>query len=486
MDEQSRQGSAYRRAPPPSERMAASAQSDFAAPSGDRVRGAFSHLPRRVLGDGLRAVARPAHEHGLPTLIGMAKQGATVAASSGVWNTTTPVVFTYQWQLCDAAGENCVDVGGAGAATRTLAAEAVGHTVRVVVTATSAAGSQTAASEVSAVVVAIPANAPRNTAPPTLRGETRVGQRLRVDKGAWNGASRIRFTYEWQRCDATGGSCVPVARVTGARYRLTVADANKTIRVIVTASNTGGTNTAVSKQTIVVTGPTAPTNTREPQISGGAVVGSTLTATRGRGAARRRRLPISGLGALDRVVRPDASDCAAIGGATTGKYVAGKADVGKTLRVRVTAKNANGSKTAASNATAVVKDASTPTAPINTGEPRISGGAVVGSTLTATQGTWSGSPTSFAFSGLRCPSAPGAPVTRRTAPRSAVPRPASTLPARPMSARRFVSGSPPRTPTARRPPPPTRPRSSRTPARPRRRSTPVSRGSVVVRWSARR
>ena len=114
----------------------------------------------------------------------------------------------------------------------------------------------------------------------------------------------------------------------------------------------------------------APTNTDEPQISGKPVVDGTLKASRGSwtGAPTSfdfqwTRCPASGS-------TGDASDCAALGGATTSAYVPGKGDVGKRLRVRVTATNADGTKTAASNATAIVKDTTTttpPPPPVSTG-----------------------------------------------------------------------------------------------------------------------
>jgi hypothetical protein len=65
--------------------------------------------------------------------------------------------------------------------------------------------------------------------------------------------------------------------------------------------------------------------------------------------------------------RPDASDCAAIGGATTRSYVVTASSVDRRLRVRATATNATGSATAASNATAVVRAAPPP--PVATGCP---------------------------------------------------------------------------------------------------------------------
>src|SRR5262245_65475628 len=51
--------------------------------------------------------------------------------------------------------------------------------------------------------------------------------------------------------------------------------------------------------------------------------------------------------------------------------------------------------------------AATKVAPTNMTEPRISGTAAIGRTLNATQGTWSGNPTSFSFRWVRCPASGG-------------------------------------------------------------------------------
>ena len=49
-----------------------------------------------------------------------------------------------------------------------------------------------------------------------------------------------------------------------------------------------------------------------------------------------------------------------------------------------------------------VGSAASQAAPVNTAKPAVSGTATVGQTLTATNGTWSNTPTSYAYQWLRC------------------------------------------------------------------------------------
>jgi hypothetical protein len=91
-------------------------------------------------------------------------------------------------------------------------------------------------------------------------------------------------------------------------------------------------------------------------------------------------------------VIPDASKSA---------YQVRSADVGLRLRVRVTATNADGSASAASNPTDIVRAAASK--PANTSPPTISGTPLVAQTLTANPGSWSGSqPISFVYQWRRC------------------------------------------------------------------------------------
>ncbi len=90
--------------------------------------------------------------------------------------------------------------------------------------------------------------------------------------------------------------------------------------------------------------------------------------------------------------------CAAIAGANADSYVASAADVGDTLRVRVTASNTTGGTPANSAATAVV----VPAPPVNSSLPAISGAAVHGQAFTASAGSWQNSPSGYAYRWLQC------------------------------------------------------------------------------------
>jgi len=149
---------------------------------------------------------------------------------------------------------------------------------------------------------------------------------------------------------------------------------------------------------------TAPSNTAEPAISGRAEQGATLTASNGTWTGTN---PISYTYQWVRCGadggQPDGGNCAIISRATDKRYKLVRADVSFRLRVRVTAMNADGSKTAASNPTGVVVGV-----PVNTSLPVVQGTTTNGSVLTANPGSWTGKqPISFSYQWLRCNTAGG-------------------------------------------------------------------------------
>jgi hypothetical protein len=94
---------------------------------------------------------------------------------------------------------------------------------------------------------------PTNTAPPTIGGTAEVGQTLTASPGTWNGTTATpTFAYQWQRCDAQGSNCASIAGATTQTYAVQSADAGATLRVVATATDSGGSNSATSSQTGVV------------------------------------------------------------------------------------------------------------------------------------------------------------------------------------------------------------------------------------------
>ena len=134
------------------------------------------------------------------------------------------------------------------------------------------------------------AAAPRSTSPPTIDGTFRQGSTLTTSNGLWAN-SPTSYTYRWQRCDSNGANCVLITGETGRRYRLVQADVGRTIVSLVTARNADGSDTANSRPTPVIADNTTPQNTKEPSISGNAIVGEQPDRRRGY-LDRRTELPV--------------------------------------------------------------------------------------------------------------------------------------------------------------------------------------------------
>ena len=190
-----------------------------------------------------------------PTITGSPAQGQTLTAAPGTWTSEATPTFAYQWLRCPASGgaadgSDCASIDGATSTSYVVAAGDVGFRLRVRVTATNVDGQTIKASNATATVTV--QAGPPNTAPPTITGSPVVGESLTANPGTWTG-SGITFAYLWSRCDAAGASCTDITTATQSTYTVVTADAGRTLRVKVTATNTSGSNAVTSAQTAVVT-----------------------------------------------------------------------------------------------------------------------------------------------------------------------------------------------------------------------------------------
>lgn len=196
--------------------------------------------------------------------------------------------------------------------------------------------------------------APVNTAPPTVSGAPTVGKTLTATDGAWNN-SPTAFTYQWLRCNGGGNSCTSVTGAIQKTYMLVAADAGRTMRVRVTATNADGSASAQSEQTAAVQPETlsaAPKNTALPTITGIARVGQALTASQGSWSGN----PTAYAYQWQRC-DVDVALCVSVVGATGSTYGVRLADLGYRLRVSVTARNDKGVSTSNSAITGIVAPA---------------------------------------------------------------------------------------------------------------------------------
>jgi len=80
---------------------------------------------------------------------------------------------------------------------------------------------------------------------PAISGTATAGRTLKASPGTWSGTSPIAYAYQWQRCNP---GCSAITGARNSSYTLVRADRGASVRVSVTASNTGGFGQAYSLQ----------------------------------------------------------------------------------------------------------------------------------------------------------------------------------------------------------------------------------------------
>ncbi len=358
-----------------------------------------------------------------PTLSGTDTDGSTLASTRGSWSSDPAPAYSYQWQLCGSGGTSCTVIAGATSSIYGLTDADVGHYVRALVTASDSSypggGEATATTLPSGVIDAV---APQDTASPAISGTAQDGDVLTATTGAWSGAPTPTYAYQWQRSSGGGGSFVAISGATGTSYTLTDADVGHQVRAFVVASNAsypGGGEAGASSTASASVVAVAPSILTLPSISGSDADGSTLTATPGSWGGD----PTPALSYQWERCSGSGEGCSAIPGATGPTYALTDADVGHAVEISISATNAaylgGGAQQAQSEATASVQ--ATPTT--HAGAPAVSGSAIVGFTLTASNdGSSNGAPApSYAYqwqdcdeAGLSCTDISGATTATYT------------------------------------------------------------------------
>lgn len=204
------------------------------------------------------ALAAPPSNDTPPSITGKAQAGERLTAKVGNWKSDSKVDYAYQWRVCNESGSACSNVKGATDKIFSVRNRDVGDTIRVVVTAVNNDGAASAVSKQTDVVTAAPTQAPENRREPTIEGTPRQGETLKA-QSAWTGTEPIETSYRWRRCDDKGGDCSFISGANTQTYTVSDLDVGKTMRVLVTASNSAGKTEAISNATAVVRGTTPPT-----------------------------------------------------------------------------------------------------------------------------------------------------------------------------------------------------------------------------------
>src|SRR5207248_4554016 len=127
---------------------------------------------------------------------------------------------------CDGGGSSCAGLGVSGTTYTPTSADAT-STLRAVVTATNRYGSTQAVSDVTAPVAgsaAPPPVAPVSTSLPQISGTVQVGGAVTSTTGSWSGGP-TSYSFQWQRCSSSGGSCVAISGASASSYTVAAGDA---------------------------------------------------------------------------------------------------------------------------------------------------------------------------------------------------------------------------------------------------------------------
>src|SRR4051812_24592634 len=307
-----------------------------------------------------------------PSIVGTPATGELLSADKGTWDGA--VSYGYMW-LRDGA-----TITGASSSNYRVTSADRDAMISVRVTGINPWGT---VAETSPDVGPVAPRPPVLVAKPVITGTLTSGSLLTTTIGTWSPVGTT-YTFQWER-SVGGGAFAPIPGATRATYRLVIADNGALVHVRVTAINADGSVSALSADVGPVVVAT-PANTVLPRIIGAAKAGVLLTATTGTWSP-------AGTGYAIQWQRDTGSGYADIAAAKLSTFRLGPPDRGAKLRVKVSA--VNGSIVVVAYSAELGPVVAQP--PANIVIPRVTGGALVGTTLAGTGGSWSPAGTSYAY-----------------------------------------------------------------------------------------
>ncbi len=319
-----------------------------------------------------------------PTITGTVAVGKTLTASMGDWSPNDPT-FAYQWF------RGKLPIAGATNATYVPLATDLGTKISVTVIATEP-GFVTVSGTTTKSLVALGTFDSSPTPTITSSGTFAVGATLTANAGVWSpSAPGTTLTYQWFRAG------VAITGQTSATYLLQGGDAGNVVTVAVTATRLGFvtvTRTSAATATIAnATFTAAPTPVIIYPNGDPPKVGETLRINPGEWAPLTFPSWTPTAGRISYSYQWKRGGVA-IDGATGSSYQLLAADLGTTITVDVTGAllgYTSVTKTSAAS-TAVDIGAFNPSP-----DPTVIGVRAVGSTLTASTGTWGPVTPSFTY-----------------------------------------------------------------------------------------
>jgi hypothetical protein len=359
-----------------------------------------------------------------PSATGGLTIGSMWTVDVGTWTGSPSPTIAIHWLRCaqpvfstyTVVPAGCLVIAGATGTTYVATAAEAGKYVTAQVAGNSPIGF-TIVGTISAAPIA--STKPANTVPPTVAGTAAVGWTWTVNVGTWTGSPAPTMAIHWLRCDmpintlysTVPPGCEVIPDAMGLTYVSTSVDAGSYLTAQVAGNSPLGFTIVGAVNTTAVES-AKPANTVAPTVSGTPALGSTMTVDVGTWTgAPTPTIAIhwlrcdQAIGASYTVVPVG---CVVIRGGTSTTYTPTVDDVGKYLTAQVAGNSPLGFTIVGTVSATPVQSSK----PGNLIPPAVSGSPNVGSTLTLTTGTWTGTPApTIAIHWLRCDQPVTSPYT---------------------------------------------------------------------------